>query len=152
MQQYTSCGLYSKYSLVSTFYHMLDIKGRLGRLLVEESPGLRTLHHTQEHWSVMNEKYNSSFPWKHKLRPPLPVISIMNITEVQNPRRKLNDKCLRLPYVFAVLAWMCNQVCSCASEALLLTLQALSLSFLTNINNNSSSDRKALLRSQQSSL
>ena len=63
----------------------------------------------------------------------------MNSTEVQNPRRKLLDKCLCLSYVFSfVLACMCK-VCSRVSEALLLTLQTLSLT------NNSSSDSKAFL-------
>ena len=54
----------------------------------------------------------------------------MNSTEVQNPQRKLDDKCLCLSNVFgSVLACMCK-VCSRVSEALLLTLRALSLTKL----------------------
>ena len=53
-------------------------------------------------------------------------------TEVQNPRRKLYEKCLCSSYMFgSVLACMCK-VCSRVSEALLLT-------------NNSFSDNKAFL-------
>ena len=59
----------------------------------------------------------------------------MNSTEVQNPWRKLG--------VFgSALAPICK-VCSRVSEALLLALRTLSLSFVTN---NSSSDSKAFLR------
>ena len=58
----------------------------------------------------------------------------MNSTEVQNPQRKLHDKCLCLSYVFgSVLA------CAHVSEALLLALRTLSLT------NNSSSGSKAFL-------
>ena len=58
---------------------------------------------------------------------------------MQNPRRKLDDKCLYLPCV-RFCSCLCNQVCSRVSGALLLTSRTLSLSFLTN---NSSSDSKA---------
>ena len=64
----------------------------------------------------------------------------MNSTEVQNPRRKLYDKCLCLSHVFgSVLACNCK-VCSRVSEALLLALLSLSLT------NNYSSDSKVFLR------
>ena len=50
----------------------------------------------------------------------------MNSTEVQNPRCKLDDKCLCWSYVFrSVLASMCK-VCSLVSEAFLLALWTLS--------------------------
>jgi len=61
----------------------------------------------------------------------------MNSTEVQNPRRKLEYKCLCLSCV-----WFCSCLCkvySRVSEALLLALRTLSLT------NNSSSDSKAFL-------
>ena len=58
----------------------------------------------------------------------------MNSTEVQNPWRKLD--------VFSSVLALCK-VCSHVSEALILALQTLSLSFVTN---NSSSDSKVFLR------
>ena len=57
----------------------------------------------------------------------------MNSTKVQNPRCKLD--------VFGFCSCLCK-ACSRVSEALLLALRTLSLSFL----NNSSSDSKAFLR------
>ena len=66
----------------------------------------------------------------------------MNSTEVQNPRRKLDDKCLCLPYVFgSVLA--CAIKSAHVFQELSYSLRRLCLSFLTN---NSSSDSKAFLR------
>ena len=65
----------------------------------------------------------------------------MNSTGVQNPRRKLDGKCLCLSYVF-------SSVLACAKSAHVFqklsdSLCGLCLSFLTN---NSSSDTKTFLR------
>ena len=62
----------------------------------------------------------------------------MNSTEVQNPRRKLDDKCLCLPYVF-------GSVLTCAIQELSYSLRGLCLP-LSSLNYNSSSDSKAFLR------
>ena len=59
----------------------------------------------------------------------------MNSTEVQNPRRKLDDKCLHLSYVF-------GSVLACAKSAHVLQ----KLRFADFVSNNSSSDTKAFLR------
>ena len=59
----------------------------------------------------------------------------MNSTEVQNPRRKLDDKVFMLIICVRFCSCLCK-VCSCVSEALLLALRTLSLT------NNSSSDSK----------
>ena len=61
---------------------------------------------------------------------------------MQNPRRKLDDKCLCLPYVFgSVLA--CAIKSANVFQELSYSLRGLCLSFPTN---NSSSDSKAFLR------
>ena len=51
----------------------------------------------------------------------------MNSTELQNPRRKLDDKCLSLSYVCVRFCSCLCKVCPRVSEAVLLTLQTLSL-------------------------
>ena len=52
----------------------------------------------------------------------------MNSTEVQNPRHKLDDKCLCLSHVSCVRFCSCLcKVCLRVSEALLLALRTLSL-------------------------
>ena len=74
-----------------------------------------------------------------------PETDAMNSTEVQNPRRKLYHKCLRLPYVF-------GSVLACAKSAHVfqklsysLCGLCLSLKFLTN-KSSSDSRPKAFLR------
>ena len=63
----------------------------------------------------------------------------MNSSKVQNPQRKLDDKCLCLSIICVRFCSCLCKVCSRVSEALLLALQTLSLT------NNSSSDSKAFL-------
>ena len=58
----------------------------------------------------------------------------MNSTEVQNPRRKLDDKCLRLSNVF-------GSVLACAKSAHMFQ----KLRFVNFVSNSSSSDSKAFL-------
>ena len=58
----------------------------------------------------------------------------MNITEVQYPRRKLDDKCLCLSYAF-------GSVFACEKSAHM--FQKLSYSLADFVSNNSSSDTKA---------
>ena len=84
-----------------------------------------------------NRTWEQNWLLLNGILPRTTLTRIMNSTEVQNPRCKLDDKYLCLSYVFgSVLASMCK-VCSRVSEALLLTL-------LTS-SNISSSDSKAFL-------
>ena len=101
-------------------------------------------------WLLSIEFYGE---WLHKvyIRPISAIIKVvksfeMNSTEVQNPRRKLYDKCLCLPYVF-------GSVLACAKSAHVfqklsysLCRLCLSLKFLTN-NSSSDSRPKAFLTS-----
>ena len=65
----------------------------------------------------------------------------MNSTEVQTPRRKLDDKCLCLPYVF-------RSVLACAIKSAHVFQESLThfADFVSFLTNNSSSDSKAFLR------
>ena len=67
----------------------------------------------------------------------------MNSTEVQNPRRKLDDKCLYLTYVFGSVLACAIKSAHVIQELSYSLRRTLSLSFVTN---NSSSDSKAFLR------